>query len=230
MSSSHQAFACSLPRDERGLNNLIADDLMKKGWSIQPDYFSPELMAALLDDMQEQDRAGHMAAAAIGRGNNTAAMGGWVDTAVRNDRTMWLTGRTEAPWNFLSVMETLRMDLNAALFMGLFEYEAHYALYPAGGFYKKHRDSLAGNRNRLISTVTYLTPDWQESDGGHLVLYAPDDENREIARVLPRAGTLAVFLSEDIPHEVLPPGRERASIAGWYRCNASGSGKVDPLG
>jgi SM-20-related protein len=197
---------------------------MKKGWSVQPDYFSPELVSALLDDMQEQDRAGKMAAAAVGRQN-----GGWVDTEVRNDRTLWLTGRTEAPWHFLSQMETLRRDLNAALYMGLFEYEAHYALYPAGGFYKKHRDSLVGQRNRLISTATYLTPDWQESDGGHLVLYAPDDENREITRVLPRAGTLAVFLSEDIPHEVLPPGRERASIAGWFRCNNSTSGKVDPL-
>lgn len=225
MGSTTQATACSLPRDERGINDLIADDLMKKGWSVQPDYFSPELVSALLDDMQEQDRAGKMAAAAVGRQN-----GGWIDTAVRNDRTLWLTGRTEAPWNFLSVMETLRRDLNEALYMGLFEYEAHYALYPAGGFYKKHRDSLIGQRNRLISTVTYLTPDWRETDGGHLVLYAPDDENREITRVLPRAGTLAVFLSEDIPHEVLPPGRERASIAGWFRCNNSSSAKVDPLG
>lgn len=219
-----QAHAWSPPLDERGFNDIIADDLMKKGWSVQPDYFSPALITDLLDDMQQQDRAGKLAQAAVGRAN-----GGWVDTTIRNDRTLWLTGRTEPAWNFLSVMERLRLDLNARLFMGLFEYEAHYALYPPGGFYKKHIDSLRGAKNRVISTVSYLTPGWTEADGGHLVLYSPDDENRDIARVLPRAGTLAVFLSEDVPHEVLPPARERASIAGWFRCNNTTAGVVYPL-
>ena len=55
------------------------------------------------------------------------------------------------------------------------------------------------------------------------------DENKEIARILPRAGTLVTFLSEDVPHEVLPPARERASIAGWFRCNTSTSASIDPL-
>jgi SM-20-related protein len=148
---------------------------------------------------------------------------------VRNDRTLWLTGQSEAPFMFLSVMEQLREDLNARLFMGLFEYEAHYALYPPGGFYKKHLDSFRGARNRIVSTVTYLTPGWTESDGGHLVLYDGQDDTQETARILPQAGTLAVFLSEDVPHEVLPPARERASIAGWFRCNNSTSDKIDPL-
>ena len=40
--------------------------------------------------------------------------------------------------------------------------------------------------------------------------------------VRPEFGTLAVFLSEDIPHEVIPARRERFSIAGWHRCNDRG--------
>lgn len=51
--------------------------------------------------------------------------------------------------------------------------------------------------------------------------YDPADQDREIGRVLPRQGTLACFLSEDIPHEVLPPARERVSIAGWFRAGSN---------
>ena len=35
--------------------------------------------------------------------------------------------------------------------------------------------------------------------------------------VLPEAGTLVVFLSADLPHEVLPATRERLSLTGWLR-------------
>ena len=34
---------------------------------------------------------------------------------------------------------------------------------------------------------------------------------------LPQAGTLALFLSADMPHEVLPATRERLSLTGWFR-------------
>jgi SM-20-related protein len=104
------------------------------------------------------------------------------------------------------------------LTLGLAEFEAHYARYEEGGFYKKHVDALKGGRNRIVSTATYLTPGWKEPDAGHLVLY--DAQDRELKRILPVAGTLALFMSEDIPHEVLPPRRQRSSIAGWYRTRA----------
>lgn len=37
-----------------------------------------------------------------------------------------------------------------------------------------------------------------------------------------------LFLSEEFPHEVLPASRERYSIAGWFRVNGNGAGRVDP--
>lgn len=95
-------------------------------------------------------------------------------------------------------------------------------------FIKNISDSLTGTRNRIISSVSYLTPHWREEDGGHLVLYDPAAPDREITRILPCAGTLVLFMSEEIPHEVLPPQRARASIAGWYRCNISGENRIDP--
>lgn len=206
------------------LNARIADDLYVQGWSICPDYVPENLRAALLADLAAQEEAGRLTLAAVGR---DAAQ--TVETAIRNDRTLWLAGRDPAPAAYLDLMGRLRLDLNRRLILGLFEYEAHYARYDTGGFYRKHVDALHGERNRVVSTVTYLTPNWVESDGGHLVLYDAVDQDREIARVLPVAGTLAVFLSEDVPHEVLPPARPRNSIAGWFRCNPSGEDRVDPL-
>lgn len=201
----------------------IATDLQEKGWSVQADYFPENLTRALLADLQKKNDEGHLAQAAIGR-----AAAGTINENIRNDRTLWLRADQDAPQTYLAMMEELRRALNRYLYLGLFEFEAHYALYEAGGFYKKHLDSLAGTRNRIVSTVSYLTPAWTESDGGHLVLYDADDHERTLARILPAAGTLAIFMSEDIPHEVLPPARARASIAGWYRCNASGENRVDP--
>lgn len=201
----------------------IADDLARQGWSVKEGYFTPDLCAGLLADLRMQEEAGKLTPAGIGR--NLAQQ---VKAGIRNDHTLWLTGRTDAPRQFLSRMEELRLELNRELFLGLFEYEAHYALYPPGGFYKKHLDSFRGAKNRVVSTVSYLTPGWREEDGGHLVLYHPENDALSIQKITPCAGTLAVFLSEEIPHEVLPPVRERASIAGWFRCNVSTAARADP--
>ncbi len=71
----------------------------------------------------------------------------------------------------------------------------------------------------MLSIVTYLNDDWQDSDGGELIIYTEDGDN--IAeRVYPRAGTVVVFLSEVFAHEVLPATRDRYSIAGWFRVNS----------
>ena len=110
------------------------------------------------------------------------------------------------------------------MFIGLFDYEIHFAHYPVGAFYKKHLDAFRCNRqqgqsNRVLSTVLYLNHAWQLGDGGELLLYAEDDDNKVLETILPECGRLVIFLSEKLPHEVLPAKRERKSIAGWFRVN-----------
>jgi SM-20-related protein len=190
----------------------IQDDLAAKGWSVQTDYFPPDLIAALWRELDTRRGEGVLTPAGIGRG-----AGRRVQPDIRKDHTLWLDGESAAQNEYLRLMDALRIQLNQSLFLGLNEFEAHYAHYPPGGFYKKHVDALRGERNRVVSTVTYLTPGWRGADEGHLVLYSHDE--RELTRILPAAGTLAIFMSEDIPHEVLPPRRERCSIAGWFRCH-----------
>jgi SM-20-related protein len=49
-------------------------------------------------------------------------------------------------------------------------------------------------------------------------MYFPqEDETELIEDVLPVGGRLVVFLSGEIPHEVLPTKKERISITGWLR-------------
>ncbi|MFB0911982.1 MAG: 2OG-Fe(II) oxygenase, partial [Glaciecola sp.] len=121
----------------------------------------------------------------------------------------------------------LRTYLNQHLFLGLFSFESHFSHYAAGSFYKRHLDAFKGEANRILSVVAYLNPNWQIGDGGELVLYK-DEFDTQGLKVIPALGTLAIFLSEEFPHEVLPAKRDRYSIAGWYRINASSADRVDP--
>jgi SM-20-related protein len=75
--------------------------------------------------------------------------------------------------------------------------------------------------------VTYLNQDWRASDGGELVLYQ-DEADKNGLRILPEAGTVVLFLSDEFPHEVLPAKVDRYSIAGWFRVNASSGRAIDP--
>lgn len=202
----------------------IVEDLFEKGWSVQPDYLGIGLAAALKTRMAELEEAEALTPAGIGREDDNR-----IAKDIRRDSTFWLSPANSTDAEYTGLMEDLRLALNRNLFLGLFEYEAHYALYPAGGFYKKHIDALKGEKNRIVSTVCYLNEDWREKDGGMLTLFDRDDHNRVVNVVLPEEGSIAVFLSEDIPHEVTPANRMRRSIAGWFRCNSSSAEKVDPL-
>ncbi|MBR9856679.1 MAG: proline hydroxylase [Gammaproteobacteria bacterium] len=135
---------------------------------------------------------------------------------IRTDKTRWLEGDTPIQRGYQAQMADLQLQLNRQLFMGLKDYECHYALYQTGDFYKKHLDAFRGRGNRRLTTVLYLNDDWQAGDGGELLVYAARGKT-VTHRVLPQAGTLVCFLSEDFPHEVLPARRDRLSIAGWFR-------------
>ncbi len=199
-----------------------AEGLVARGWWSAPDVVPSDLATDLRHDLQALVEADRLRRGGIGRERDFQ-----VEASIRRDRISWLTRDRPVQRRFLDQMEAMRLDLNRALFLGLFEFECHYAVYPPGGFYRRHYDSFRGAANRIVSLVAYLNPEWQPGDGGELVLYA-DDSSRPLTRIEPRHGTLAIFLSEEIPHEVLPATKDRYSIAGWFRLNASIGGQVDP--
>lgn len=189
----------------------IINALAEQGWCVLNDYFSADLVEALATEAEQLFQQQRMQPAGIGRGTQLQQ-----NQTIRQDQIYWLTGESPAQAAYLQHMEALRIAINRALFLGLFELEAHFAVYPAGAFYKLHRDSFQGAANRVVSVVSYLNTAWPEDAGGELCIYAADQATL-LAREQPKAGKLVVFLSEEIPHAVLPAQQQRLSIAGWFR-------------
>lgn len=199
----------------------VADDLTHKGYSIQPFALPLDLSNSLLAQVLSMSPQSFIEA---GIGRSTEHMR---NDFVRRDEICWITGNSEAGAQWLDWTSQLQSYLNQHLFLGLFSFESHFAHYSAGSFYKRHLDAFKGEANRVLSVVAYLNSDWQIDDGGELVLYQ-NEQDLQGLKVVPALGTLAIFLSEEFPHEVLPAQRDRYSIAGWYRINGSSADRVDP--
>ncbi|AWL11374.1 hypothetical protein HMF8227_00879 [Saliniradius amylolyticus] len=201
--------------------DVIADALVDKGYAVLPNFLPITLAEGLLQELkgyQEED----FKRAAIGRLRDEHR-----NQFVRKDNIRWLTPKRTHQQQFLSLMDSLKSALNRRLFMGLFDYECHFAHYPPGAFYKKHLDAFKGRTNRVLSTVCYLNPGWRREEQGQLVIYDPDTD-QTLLKVTPLFGQMVIFLSEQFPHEVLPAQRDRYSIAGWFRVNTSINGIIDP--
>lgn len=199
-----------------------AQSLLERGWWVGERALDERLVERLRADLEVLIAEDRLHRAGIGRDSDYH-----LDRSIRSDRVFWLTRQRPVQREFLERMAALRLSLNRELFLGLFEFEAHYAHYPPGARYRRHYDSFRGAANRVVSTVAYLTDNWRPGDGGELVIYAEDSEEI-LATIAPRAGTFVLFLSEEVPHEVLPSQTDRIGIAGWFRLNSSIGGQIDP--
>jgi SM-20-related protein len=193
------------------VRRAIVDGIARNGYAVAPGFLAPGEIAALRARAIARDRAGDLTAAAVGRGTQRT-----VDRAIRGDRIRWIdaAGATPAEQSLLAALDALRAELNRALQLGLFELEAHYAIYPAGAGYATHVDRFRDDDARVLSLVLYLNDDWQDGEGGTLQLTLPDGSRIDVA---PEGGTLVAFLSDRFPHAVQPASRDRVSIAGWFR-------------
>lgn len=211
---------CDGGNDQRG---GIIEGLATVGYAVVPLYFSHALVRALRREARLRDRRGEFQEAGIGRGDMQHQ-----NERVRRDRTRWLDGSSLAQCRLLEELEALRLLINRELFLGLFDFESHFAIYDPGAFYRRHLDAFNGENPRVVSAVLYLNEDWQDGDGGALRIWPAPRATTATLDVVPRGGTLVCFLSERIPHEVLAAHRERVSIAGWFRRNTSTALCIDP--
>lgn len=199
--------------DDQWLDQL-ADGLAEHAW-MELDL-SPRLPLGLLEALRNEvsllDRTAAMKRAGIGRGSDLAR-----DRSVRRDKISWLDGDSEPQIALFEFLDRLRVGLNQRLFLGLKRYEAHYATYHPGDFYKRHLDSFQGRASRVVSLALYLNQGWGLDDGGELQVFSAENDYPLVGQVRPEAGHAVLFLSEQVPHEVLPAHRTRYSIACWFR-------------
>ncbi len=188
----------------------ISDDLTEHGWSQQNFFLTEELTISLAAECHLLNDDGGMKLAGVGRGS-----GQTVRPTIRGDQIAWLkAGQSIACDRYLQIMENLRIALNRTLFLGLDEYESHFAFYAPGASYLKHLDRFRDDDSRIVSVVIYLNPEWLQEQGGALRLHP---EGMATQDIVPLASRLVLFLSAQMLHEVLPATRDRLSIAGWFR-------------
>ena len=185
----------------------VADE----GYTVERNFLPPAAIAALAADARRHDAAGAFRGAAVGRGAQRT-----VRREKRGDRILWLEQADANPatrpvW---SALADLRAALNRALFLGLLDFEGHYAIYPSGASYERHRDRFRDDGERVLSFVLYLNDQWTAADGGALRLYLSGDVTQDIP---PEGGKLVCFLADRFEHEVLVATRERMTLTGWFR-------------
>ncbi len=192
------------------VHQLTLDQLALHGWSQQNAFLSPSLTLALAAECRQHAKAGALLPAGTGR-----AAGHALQPALRGDRMRWLEpGQSSACDSYLSIMDTLRVALNRDFFLGLDNFESHFAAYAPGARYGRHIDRFRDDDLRTISVVVYLNAEWEEEDGGALRLHPEGLPQHDIS---PDGSRLVLFLSADMAHEVLPATRDRISLAGWFR-------------
>lgn len=200
---------CS-PNGSDALQCNIVDDLVEHGWSQQDIFLPEELTRALAAECRALTGAGALKLAGVGRGKLQAVRPG-----IRGDQIAWLkAGQSLACDRYLAIMESLRVMLNRRLYLGLAEYESHFALYAPGASYLQHLDRFCDDDCRTVSAVIYLNDDWLAEEGGALRLHPQGAAAQDI---VPLGSRLVLFLSADMLHEVLPATRDRISLAGWFR-------------
>jgi SM-20-related protein len=186
----------------------IADDLARHSYAIADQFLSQEEVNAVLALDHFKKGTEHFKKAGIGKRHNLQ-----INEAIRGDYIQWLDKKS-APAElsvYLRRVNKLMQYLNQTLFLSLKDFEIHLTVYPTGSFYKRHLDQFKKDDHRKLSIICYLNQDWKEEHGGALRIYLPHG-TRDI---LPFAGRLVCFRSDQLEHEVLPATRERLSLTGW---------------
>ena len=201
----------ALSESSEEITSSIVRDVAAQGYAVVEHFLNPEIILALASHALHLKKHSVMHKATTGL-NSTAS-------SLRGDFIDWIEEdeASDIEQIYLDHMTPLQTALNQAFFLGLFELESHFAIYPPGTSYQKHLDQFIDKTERKISCILYLNQEWLVEEGGALRMYLDKSRDQPTIDILPQAGTLVVFLSSDFLHEVLPAKRERISITGWFK-------------
>ena len=193
----------------------ISQEIYSNSYVVVDNFVDEAFRKALLKEQTDLLNQGQFTKAAVGKGDQKQ-----VRAEIRSDEVLWMDATSLSPLQaiFWEKVAEVQQVLNRRCFLGLKSFEGHFARYPIGSFYKRHLDQFHAVPHRIVTIILYLNESWTEAEGGQLRMYFPQEDGSErLEDVLPVGGRLVVFLSEEIPHEVLPTHKERISITGWLR-------------
>ncbi|PKB18873.1 2OG-Fe(II) oxygenase family protein [Flavobacterium sp. 5] len=177
---------------------------------ISEHFLSNDLANNLKQNLKTLNDNSKLAMAGIGNSEKLAFNG-----AIRSDSIYWLDKKHNNQFEneFFLQIEAFISYLNESCYAGITGYEFHYSLYETGDFYLKHLDQFKNNPSRKYSMISYLNSDWQESDGGELLIHQLNNNQK----ISPTQGKTVFFKSDELVHEVLVTQNTRMSITGWLK-------------
>lgn len=190
--------------------NLLIDTYLDNNLGIDTCFLTEKLSAGLRQNIEHLEKNNLMTYAGTGK-NETKDL----SQKMRGDKIYWLdkAHNNKYEQEFLQLAEDFIAHLNSTCYTGINGYEFHYAVYEEGSFYKKHKDQFKNDNNRKYSLINYLNENWQEENGGQLLVY----QNDEIQKITPHSQTAVFFKSDEVEHEVTKANRNRMSITGWLK-------------
>jgi SM-20-related protein len=190
--------------------DLLIDSYLDNNIGIDTSFITESLSRGLQENILQLQRDNQMTAAGIG---NLKVKDD--SQTMRNDKIYWMDKSHGNIYEqeFLQLAEDFIDRLNSTCYTGINGYEFHYAVYPEGSFYKRHRDQFKNDSNRKYSLISYLNNNWQEADGGQLMVY----QNEGVQKILPQSQTSVFFKSDEMEHEVTMAHRQRMSVTGWLK-------------
>ena len=192
------------------------DELANTDFVVINDFIDAQLYETIFSFFDARLKANDLLKAGIGSRNEFN-----INEGIRGDYVYWLNQEKDHELStFYAQIAELIDQLKYYCFLGISDYEAHLAYYPAGTFYHKHLDQFKGRGNRLISFVLYLNPAWKPTDGGELIIYQGD----ETLKIEPKKGRLVLFKSDTVLHEVSQTNAPRYSLTGWMLSRPAGLG------
>jgi SM-20-related protein len=186
----------------------VADGLADHGFAIIDDFLSAAEVQSILQLDALKNGLLQFKRAGIGKLQDKQ-----INEAIRGDYIEWIDRVSADPalQVYLAKLQELISFVNQNLFLSLKDYEVHMTIYPPGSYYKRHLDQFKKDDHRKLSVICYLNENWIEEEGGQLRIYLPEKS----IDVLPLAGRLVCFRSDQLEHEVLAATRPRLSLTGW---------------
>mmetsp|Transcript_4413 Transcript_4413/g.8331 ORF Transcript_4413/g.8331 Transcript_4413/m.8331 type:complete len:241 (+) Transcript_4413:495-1217(+) len=229
------AQPCVSLKINTGLNESTASDLHQTGMAVVDSFVPPLLVNSLASEMVQLASSGYLQL------TPQSTIG------IRDDFVGWLTA-DEASVHAGSVTSTVVQAMRGlawelqkhSQFPPLFAPTRIMAThYPGNGAkYVAHRDNDGGDdhtSDRCWTCIVYCNQGWEPSDGGLLRCHlGPNDETTQPLKqsvdathfvdVPPVAGTLVIFDSRRILHEVLPAFKSRFALTLWIDDSRAQSG------
>lgn len=114
---------------------------------------------------------------------------------------------------FDGVRPTAKLQL-ACFAAGSAGYEAHTDGSKAEELGTMPEDQKMMISARRITAILYLNEQWEDSNGGALRAFGEDESS--YVEAFPHGGSLALFRSRDLVHQVMPTSRDRYALTMWY--------------